>query len=81
MNVGKMSNKDIQQTQDLEHANTHGTYLDKEEVTHLSEAHRNYLIQKHGTIELEPIPTMSDADPYNWPVWKVSTCLVYLLKI
>lgn len=58
--------------EDLEHAATHGTYLDKEEASHLSEEHRQYLLQRHGTIELDPLPTMGDADPYNWPTWKVT---------
>lgn len=37
----------------------------------LSQTHQDYLIQRHGTLELDPIPSMSDADPYNWPTWKV----------
>lgn len=56
---------------DLEHAETHGTYLDKSEVVHLSEEHRHYLLERHGTLELDPLPTMGTADPYNWPTWKV----------
>ncbi|OJJ31051.1 hypothetical protein ASPWEDRAFT_119892 [Aspergillus wentii DTO 134E9] len=36
----------------------------------LSQTHQDYLIQRHGTLELDPIPSMSDADPYNWPTWK-----------
>lgn len=58
-------------SEDLEHANTHGTYLDNDEVSHLSEEHRQYLLERHGTLELDPIPTMGTADPYNWPQWKV----------
>jgi hypothetical protein len=56
----------------LEHAPTHGTYLDKDEVSHLSEEHRQYLIERHGTFELDPMPSMGTADPFNWPQWKVS---------
>lgn len=37
----------------------------------LSESHREYLLQRHGTLDLDPIPSLSDADPYNWPMWKV----------
>jgi len=65
-----MAANGTQHAQDLEHATTHGTYLDKQEVVNLSENHRNYLIQRHGTVELDPLPTMNDADPYNWPSWK-----------
>jgi hypothetical protein len=65
--------------EDLEHAATHGTYLDKDEATHLSEEHRQYLIQRHGTVDLDPLPTMGTADPYNWPTWKVNTYCVSFL--
>lgn len=37
----------------------------------LSQSHREYLLNRHGTLELDPIPSNSDADPYNWPRWKV----------
>lgn len=40
-------------------------------VAHLSEEHRQYLLSKHGTLDLEPIPDMTDTDPYNWPRWRV----------
>lgn len=38
----------------------------------LSKTHRDYLMERHGTLELDPMPGMSPADPYNWPEWKVS---------
>ena len=59
-------------SEDIERLPTHGTYLDKDEATHLSEEHRQYLLERHGTLELDPIPTMGTADPYNWPQWKAS---------
>jgi hypothetical protein len=37
----------------------------------LPKAHRDYLLERHGTLELDPIPSMGPADPYNWPEWKV----------
>lgn len=37
----------------------------------ISKAHRDYLMERHGTLELDPIPSMDAADPYNWPGWKV----------
>lgn len=64
---------------DLEHANTHGTYLDPDEASHLTAEHRQYLLQRHGTLELDPLPTMGDADPYNWPTWKVRSVMIYEL--
>lgn len=35
--------------------------------TSISEAHRQYIIERHGTDQLDPFPDYSDADPYNWP--------------
>lgn len=37
----------------------------------LSKPHRDYLMENHGTLNLDPIPAMDSADPYNWPEWKV----------
>lgn len=41
------------------------------ETSALSEQHQGYLLQRHGTLDLDPIPSMDPADPYNWPQWKV----------
>jgi hypothetical protein len=43
----------------------------EDRITHLSEGHRQYILAKHGTLDLEPIPDMTDTDPYNWPQWRV----------
>ncbi|RSL82721.1 hypothetical protein CEP52_016896 [Fusarium oligoseptatum] len=53
----------------LEHCNATET---------LSEEHKQYLLERHGTIHLDPLPHMSNADPLNWPKWKkiVNLCLV-----
>lgn len=47
-----------------------GTNL-SDSTAFLSESHKLYLIERHGTVDLDPIPTMDSADPYNWPSWKV----------
>ncbi|KAK3937522.1 major facilitator superfamily domain-containing protein [Diplogelasinospora grovesii] len=41
-----------------------------DEIEGLSEEHRQYLLQRHGTLDLEPVPDMTDNDPYNWPKHK-----------
>lgn len=46
------------------------TYADTV-AARLSKAHQDYLIQRHGTLDLNPVPGMGPADPYNWPTWKV----------
>ncbi|KAJ7264001.1 major facilitator superfamily domain-containing protein [Mycena haematopus] len=38
-----------------------------EETDALSPEHRNYLLQRHGTLDIDPLPSMNDSDPYNWP--------------
>ncbi|KOS42183.1 hypothetical protein ACN38_g6923 [Penicillium nordicum] len=42
----------------------------EDQIAHLSEEHRQYILAKHRTLDLEPIPDMIDADPYNWPRWR-----------
>lgn len=64
---------------DLENLSKHGYGSDgfptderAEAINALSQEHRDYLLRVHGTLDLDPIPAMDDADPYNWPMWKVS---------
>ncbi|KAI0533885.1 major facilitator superfamily domain-containing protein [Xylaria digitata] len=38
-----------------------------ESQTSIPEAHRQYIIARHGTDKLDPLPDFNDADPYNWP--------------
>lgn len=47
-----------------------GTYAESV-AARLPKAHQDYLIERHGTLDLDPMPGMSPADPYNWPEWKV----------
>jgi hypothetical protein len=41
-------------------------------ASRLPKAHREYLLERHGTLDLDPMPGMDPVDPYNWPDWKVS---------
>ncbi|KAL4806824.1 major facilitator superfamily domain-containing protein [Aspergillus unguis] len=41
----------------------------------ISDQHRAYLLQRHGTTDLDPVPSMDPADPYNWPLRKKATNL------
>ncbi|EAW08468.1 putative MFS transporter [Aspergillus clavatus NRRL 1] len=50
-------------------AGTPSNYADLK-TSHLSQAHRDFLMEHHGTLDLDPIPSMDLADPYNWPTWK-----------
>lgn len=53
---------------------THTTYI---EANELSEEHRQYLLARHGTLDLDPLPGPSDADPYNWSNSKVYIKFAY----
>ena len=48
------------------------TYLEAGTLSNLTREHRDYLLKRHGTLELDPVPSADPADPYNWPAWKVS---------
>ncbi|KXT09188.1 hypothetical protein AC579_429 [Pseudocercospora musae] len=43
------------------------TNISKGAAATLSQQHRDYLIQRHGTLDLDPVPSQDPADPYNWP--------------
>lgn len=36
----------------------------------LTTEHEAYLKERHGTFELDPIPSSDPKDPLNWPDWK-----------
>ena len=42
----------------------------------ITDAHRDYLIHRHGTSDLDPMPSSDPADPLNWPAWKKDINLV-----
>lgn len=42
------------------------------DAANLSQEHRDYLLKRHGTLELDPMPGFGDADPLNWATWKVN---------
>jgi hypothetical protein len=48
-----------------------GAFYIEDRVARLTEDHRQYLLARHGTLDLDPIPDMNDADPYNWSGWRV----------
>lgn len=57
-----------------------GTHLEDGNPEELSPPHRDYLLARHGTVDLVPLPSMDPADPLNWPAWKVCyTALPHLL--
>lgn len=65
-----MSSDDAKTSQSDYIERTEGGFLATEGST-LSEPHKAYLLQRHGTLDLDPVPSMDPADPYNWPLLKV----------
>lgn len=49
----------------------HAGHLEYGNPNDLSPEHMEYLMRRHGTTDLDPLPTMDPADPLNWPSWKV----------
>lgn len=49
----------------------HIEQVEDDEQIQLSLAHKEYLLARHGTLELYPMPSQDDLDPLNWPKWKV----------
>jgi hypothetical protein len=62
---------DTEQIERLGNTQTRETYYEKDDIAALSSEHREYLMHRHGTLDLDPVPAFGDADPYNWPTWKV----------
>lgn len=54
-----------------DHAAPGSNHLENGLSEELTQQHREYLIARHGRIDLKPLPTMDPADPLNWPAWKV----------
>lgn len=40
------------------------------EVQSLTSEHETYLIERHGTTNLDPLPSADPSDPLNWPDWE-----------
>lgn len=68
---------DLSKETDDEH---HNWQVDDEELKRaesnpsepLSPEHRAYLLERHGTVDLLPLPSADPADPLNWSQTKVS---------
>lgn len=48
-------------------------HLESAEKPSLGLEHEAYLLQRHGTIDLVPLPSANPEDPLNWPDWKKNT--------
>jgi hypothetical protein len=61
----------VEDPQGLANTETQATYFNGESIAGLSQEHQQYLLKRHGTLDLDPVPGPGGADPYNWPNWKV----------
>lgn len=46
-----------------------------EHVPELESTHKDYLIRRHGTTDLVPLPSADPEDPFNWPEWRKNVYL------
>lgn len=54
----------------INHPDRPTMYNNREPIASLSQEHRDYLVERHGTLDLDPVPGMGNADPYNWTTSK-----------
>ncbi|ABN65612.2 major facilitator superfamily multidrug-resistance protein [Scheffersomyces stipitis CBS 6054] len=52
------------------HSQNHIETVSDENLSELSREHIDYLMQRHGTVDLDPLPSMDPEDPLNWPTWR-----------
>ena len=52
------------------HSQNHIETVLDENLSELSREHIDYLMQRHGTVDLDPLPSMDPEDPLNWPTWR-----------
>ncbi|PYI04771.1 MFS multidrug transporter [Aspergillus sclerotiicarbonarius CBS 121057] len=71
-----MSSDDAKTSQSDYIEKTEGGFIATEVGSSLSEPHKSYLLQRHGTLDLDPIPSMDPADPYNWPLLQKTVNLI-----
>jgi hypothetical protein len=43
---------------------------DASPAPNLDRGQQEYLLSRHGTLHLSPLPSASPDDPLNWPAWK-----------
>ena len=72
----KFPDRNLSDRNSLKAQEAKATHFDPDEAGSLSPGHREYLLRRHGTLELDPLPAFGDADPYNWPQWKKTTNLI-----
>lgn len=67
--------KNSERLENLGPAPTHATYIEPAAKSSLSADHQEYLLRRHHTLTLDPLPGPGDADPFNWPTWQVLTTI------
>lgn len=47
--------------------------------TSIRPEHAKYLLERHKTLDLLPLPSADPADTLNWPAWKVCVSFINIL--
>lgn len=50
-------------------------HVEETAASSFSIEHAEFILQRHGTLNLNLVPSMNPADPLNWPSWKVKNFL------
>jgi len=64
--LGQVKTADFPEGETLGHR---ATYFSTNAAAQLSQEHRDYLIQRHGTLDLDPMPSDDPADPCSFFLW------------
>ncbi|KAG7665108.1 uncharacterized protein J8A68_001418 [[Candida] subhashii] len=52
-------------------SNTHNESFDPVGITkEIDPEHEEYLVKRHGSVQLDPLPSADPEDPLNWPDWQ-----------
>ncbi|KAL3490376.1 major facilitator superfamily domain-containing protein [Aspergillus germanicus] len=57
---------------------SHAEHVEAAEAGRALESIASTSSKRHGTLDLKPLPSMNDADPYNWAPWKKTINLAFV---
>lgn len=62
--------RSLSTAEDFEKLSVEHAELVDEEPQSLTAEHHDFLMKRHGSIQLHPLPSTDPLDPLNWPNWK-----------
>lgn len=72
--VGRLNDDKINVSRDIEKLeyvhDEHSVYNEDIAPAELSTDHYEFLMKRHGSVQLDPLPSNDPLDPLNWQEWK-----------